>query len=471
MADALKPKPKPAGDTPEVKAWLDYWASRPLPILQSTKAGLAGFAGKGESARIGDIADLVLRDPLLTAHALRQINGRERSSLAADVVSIESIVMLMGVDAFIGQFSRLPTVESLLLPKHAAQYHALLQEVATARLAGRLARDLGFQRYDAHLDEVFVTALLARIPRMLQHLAPGMPAPPADAAVPMTVLARRWKLPEVCSNLLDPEHGVEVQRGEIQRAAIRLAEHLQLGWWQAPIGADLQLAGEVLGISTAEVWALVRRALLDFAHRDWPYAQIFPPARWLAMLPGEWPKPQPKAGAAPAKAGFNELLRGLQAAGDSGASFNQIMTHAIRALAEGAGFKRILFGLMVAGQRSLKTRYVFGAPADDPLRAFEIELGTPHLFSKLLLKPQSVWLNVGNRPQFEALLPRGLRQAAGEGDFMAMSLFVNDKPVGLFFADSQGGALSDAQYAGFKQVCLLTGQCLTRQARRLDLGG
>jgi hypothetical protein len=108
---------------------------------------------------------------------------------------------------------------------------------------------------------------------------------------------------------------------------------------------------------------------------------------------------------------------------------------------------------------------------EDLMRNFHVDLGLPHMFTRLMLKPQSIWLNSTNKAQFEALLPRGLRQAAGTGDFFAMSLFVDDKPIGLFYADNINGDLTEAQYNSFKQVCLITGQCLTRQARHLDLGG
>ncbi|MBV8466313.1 MAG: HDOD domain-containing protein [Burkholderiales bacterium] len=469
------PKP-PVGIDNE--AWLGFWARRGVPILQSTKAALAGFAGQAETVKTSDIVDVVLRDPLLTAHALRLINQRERGSLAADVVSIESVILLMGVDAFVEQFARLQSVESLLLPKHAPRYFALLRDVATARLAARLAREFGVLRYDARLDEIFVTALLANLPRMLRYIEAGLTdkAPPVDMAGISLSLFSRWHLPEVFATLLDDESGSASQRALLHQAALRLADHLQLGWWQDGVAADIHIAAHTLGIEESEAWQLVCDSLLHFARKDWPYAQIFPPARWLPMLPGEWPKPQqPKTPdaqpAATVKVTLADILREMNRASDRGASFNQLMGLAIRALSEGVGMKRIVFSLLLAGQNALKTRYVVSANQDDALRNFQVDLAVPHMFTRLMLKPQSIWLNNGNKAQFEALLPRGLRQAAGSGEFFAMSLFVNDKPIGLFFADDQGGGLSEAQYNNFKQVCLVTGQCLTLQARHLDLGG
>jgi len=462
------------------EAWLRFWAQRPLPILESTRAALKGMADRADQVRTSELVDVVLRDPLLTAHALRHINQRERSSLAADIVSVESVILLVGVEAFLNLYSRHTTIESVLLPKHAPQYFALLRDIATARLAARLAREFGLIRYDARLDEIYITALMANLPNLLRHLEVGMAdkAPPVDVeSVPLSLFGR-WHLPDVFVTLLD-ESGSTSQRSLLHQAALRLAERLQLGWWQDGIEADIHMAAHMLGIAQSAAWRLVCNAMLHFARHDWPFAQIFPPARWLVMIPGEWPKPKPKeaapaqspqVSAVPAKASLADIMRELNRGSDAGASFNQTMGLAVRAMSDGIGLRRIVFSLLLAGQNVLKTRYIVGASQEDPLRAFQVDLTAPHLFTRLMQKPQSIWLNQTNRTQFEALLPRGLRAAVGQGDFMAMSLFVDDRPVGLFFADNVGATQSEAQYNAFKQVSLLTGQCLTRQARRLDLG-
>ncbi|MFC4161558.1 hypothetical protein [Chitinimonas lacunae] len=464
MADALKTKP--AGEN---ERWLTFWAKRPLPILQSTKAGLTELATQGEALRASAISDLALQDPLLVAQALRAVNQRERTGLVSDVVAMESVILLMGVDGFIGRFTKLPTVEESLLPKHAAHYMALLNEVAVARLGARLAREFGMLRYDARLDEIFITALLAHLPRMLRRIEPGLgvEVPPVDWSRIALPLFARWRLPEVFATLLD-DSGTTNQRALLHQAALRLAERLPFGWWQDGIDEDMMLAAHTLSCEPREISDLVNRCLLYFARHNWPYPRIFPAARWLPMLPGPWPKPQ-QAATAQTRPGLADILRELQHAGEVGASFNQMMSLAIRAMTEGLGLRRVVFGLLLAGQNALRTRYLVGVAADDPLRSFQVDLNLPHLFTQLMLKPQSVWLAEANRAKLESMLPRGLRAVIGEGEFFAMSLFVEDKPVGLFYADNRrGAALNDSQYAAFKHICQLTGQCLTRQVKRQD---
>lgn len=458
------------------ETWLAFWEQRPLPLLQSTKTALEQFSGRAETARTDEIVALILRDPLLTTTALRLVNQRPRTGLISDVVAIENVVLLMGVNALLDKFSKLPTVESILLPKLPAAYVALLREISTARLAARLAREFANLRYDARLEEIYVTALLAGLPKMLRIVESGLAQQPpkVDLGVAALPLFARWRLPEVFTTLLD-DSGSATQRSMMQQAVLRLADRLQLGWWQGGISDDIHLVASTAGIDDGACWEVICKALLHFARKDWPYPQIFPPARWLVMQAGEWPRPPAKAEAKapePAKPTFEDFLRELQRTGHTPASFNQVMALAIRALSEGIGVQRIVFALLLAGQNALKARYVVGASGDDPLRGFHIDLGAPHIVTRLMLKPQSIWLNRGNQAQYEALLPKSLRQSVGEGEFFAMSLFVEDKAVGLFYVDNRNAAgLTEAQYNAFKQVCMVTGQSLTRQAQRLDLGG
>ncbi|MDK2124633.1 HDOD domain-containing protein [Parachitinimonas caeni] len=463
MTGLVKPRTSAPSDP-----WLTFWAKRPLPILQSTKAALAQFSGRAETARANEITAIVLRDPLLTAHALRFINQRPSASLASEVVSIDNVIMLMGINAFIG-FSKLPAVEQLLLPKHAPHYYQLLNEIVQARLAAKLAREFATLRYDARLDEIHVTALLARLPYMLRTIEPGLPeaAPRTDLEQVGVKLFEAWKLPESFSILLG-ESGA-TQRALLEQTAIRLATRLHTGWWDELVEDDLRILAATLGIEPPEVWRIVSGTMLKMAAKDWPYPQVPPPARWLPMIPGPWPKPKVAAAQAAPRQTLQDIMLQLVQAGESGASFNQIMSIAIKAIAVGIGIKRIVFAILMAGHNCLKTRYLHGAPNQDPLHELQIDLTAPHIVTKLMLKPQSIWLNASNHAQYESMLPRGLRQTIGPHEFFAMSLFVEDKPVGIFYADNLGSpALSEAQYHAFKQVCLVTGKCLTQQARRVE---
>ncbi|AMC34177.1 HDOD domain-containing protein [Janthinobacterium sp. B9-8] len=453
-------------------AWLAYWARRGLPILQSSREQLLAALRRADRLHPSDLADIVLKDPLLTAQALRYINQRQKSSLAADITTINGIVMLMGIAPFIEHFARMPVLEEVLQshPRTIARIH---KHIADSRFAAKMAREFAGERYDAHLDEVFVSALFSHVPEILELLAHDTDlSAPLGRDQPHSLLAA-WSLPPSLSALLTNTGGEVLPRQALQHATLQLAHLLDRGWWQPDVSSALQIMAEILGTSVDDVWQRTNRLMLQYARTE-PQKQGWPAARWLPMLPGEWPQPvvatPASAPAAPAKPEvirpeadvLAERMQALHLAGAQGAPANQIMGLAVRALAEGLGMRRILFALLVAGENAIKARFAHGIEASDPARQLHVKLDEPHLLTKLMLKQQSIWLNSGNAASLEPILPTGFRAQIGQEDFCAMSIFVGDKAVGIIYADRRGGdRLADAHYQHFKQIGLLTSRALS----------
>src|SRR5471030_1411011 len=153
-----------------VESWDSYWSGRPIPILELSKTSLQQMLRRIDRVRPLDVAEVVLADPLLTLQALRFIGRRARSSLTAEVVSIEKIVMLVGTVPFLEQFCCLPTVESVLLPHSPIRYKAFLQTVFLSRFSGRLTLIYAEWRYDARAEEIATAAILSRCDVLLQQL-------------------------------------------------------------------------------------------------------------------------------------------------------------------------------------------------------------------------------------------------------------------------------------------------------------
>ncbi|STQ91248.1 HDOD domain-containing protein [Iodobacter fluviatilis] len=454
-------------------AWLAYWARRGLPVLQSSREQLLLALRRADRVSPSDLADIVLKDPLLTAQALRYINQRQKSSLAADITTINGIVMLMGVAPFIEHFTRLPVLEDVLQghPRTIARIHKC---IADTRFTAKMAREFAGERYDAHLDEIFISALLSRMPEMLELLAHDSdPSAPHGKDHAHALLAA-WSLPQSLSALLSQETENMLPRQSLQYATLQLAHLLDRGWWQPGVAEALNAMAEILNTSVDDVWQRTNRLMLQYARNE-PQKQGWPAARWLPMLPGEWPQPVaapspvPATQVAPAPAPvlitkdiLAERMQALHLAGTQGAPANQIMTLAVRALAEGLGMRRILFALLVAGENAVKARFAHGIEPSDPARQLHIKLDEPHLLTRLMLKQQSIWLNSGNAESLEPMLPAGFRDQVGKEEFCAMSIFVGDKAVGIIYADRQGGDhLADTHYQHFKQIGLLTSRALS----------
>ena len=455
-------------------AWLQFWERRAIPVLQESRNQIMGMMRRAEIIRPTEVAEVVARDPLLTAQVLRMINQRERTSLSSDIVAIEAAIMLIGVAPFLERFARAQTVESLMLPTHQAEYGNLLKLVFEARLARRLASFYANKRFDAKLGEIQAAAMLTNITDLLAILAPFLDEKPPDSTGEVSELLSQWQMPEPIQALIRQDAEPST-RSVLQHAAVPLARLLDKGWWQDDVQQKLTTIAAVLNLPFEDIWHFLTRQLLAFTRKEGRSHQLYSPARWLAMLPGEWPRPVPKItpqadSTVLAKDILAERMQALHLAGVQGAPTNQVMTLAVRALSEGLGMQRIAFTLLMAAENSLRARYVQGVDPSDPLQTLRISLENQHVLTKLLQKPQSFWLNPGNYAQFSPHLPIELVEQIGAKSFCAMSIFVGDKPVGLIYADcGLHGEVTDFHYQHFKQICLLASKALAHNARRTSV--
>nr|WP_314899428.1 HDOD domain-containing protein [uncultured Deefgea sp.] len=454
--------------------WLQFWERRAIPVLQESRNQIMGMLRRAEIIRPTEVAEVVSRDPLLTAQVLRMINQRQRTSLSSDVVAIEAAIMLIGVTPFLERFARAQTVESLMLPTHQAEYGNLLKLVLEARLARRLASFYANKRFDANVGEIQAAAMLSNIVDLLSILAPFLDEKAPTHAGEVADLLSLWQMPEPIQALIRKDAEPST-RSVLQHAVVPLARLLDKGWWQDDVQQKLTTTAAVLNLPFEDIWHFLIRQLLAFTRKEGRSNPLYTPARWLAMLPGEWPRPASKVtpqadSTVLAKDVLAERMQALHLAGVQGAPTNQVMTLAVRALSEGLAMQRIAFTLLMAAENSLRARYVQGIAPTDPLHNLHISLEKQHVLTKLLQKPQSFWLNSANYAQFSPHLPIELVEQVGAKSFCAMSIFVGDKPVGLIYADcGLLGEVTDFHYQHFKQICLLASKALAHNARRTSV--
>jgi hypothetical protein len=447
------------------------WLSRPLPIMQASRNQIIGMVRRADKIKPAEIAEVVLQDPLLAAQLLRSVNHRTKTSISADIASIESAILLIGVVPFLDRFARHETVESLMLPAKQQEYSQLLKWVFHGQVLRRIASEFATQRYDSKVDVAQVAALLTTLDAILPLLATAPSLGAFESPPDLVKILKAWEYPASILDLLGlmPEPN---QRYALHKALIPLMASLDKGWWQPEIPNHLQTISLVLGQEVGEVWRTITKYLLRLTQRSSGQSPFYSAARWLVMLPGDWPVPHVQVAQAPTsqpvieKDVLVERMQALHLSGIQGAPTNQIMSLAIKAIADGLGMQRIVFSLFMAAENTLRARYVQGSEADG-LRQLRISLEEPHLFTRLLQKPSGIWINAGNASQYRALLPTQFTEQVQAESFCAMSIFVGDKPLGLLYADSGAkNQVSDYQYQHFKQISTLTSRALAHNARR-----
>ena len=325
-----------------------------------------------------------------------------------------------------------------------------------------------------------------------------------------------WSIPPTSLDLLDAKNA-ERARQVILTACLHIADRSERGWWDEKLLEDYEA---LAGVENTPLDVIIANAHANAArsarHGNW--LPVPSAANWGPMIPGPWPpdeydqdpageakqpqaipstaKPVPPAETAkpglaqptpsptaekaapipaatpvpapkvaeeehtvcpmPDKQVLKEAMQGIEGHLDGSLTLNQMSAIILKGLHTGLGLSRILFAMVTPDGKRVKSRFSLGIKTDDPLRHFEFNLDGKDLFCQLMGKMQGVWVSEGNRDKLWPMVSPPLQQMIGAGDFYAMSLHVNNKPVGMIYADRGHGecGLDPMTYTDFKMLCL-----------------
>ena len=143
----------------------------------------------------------------------------------------------------------------------------------------------------------------------------------------------------------------------------------------------------------------------------------------------------------------------------------QLFEFALQSLGQEAGFERVTISLLNRPAKRLRSRFSFGCEQFPALRDFSHALQRGDLFHKLLQKPLSVQLTKANKNKIESLLPQAFIDASAAETFLMMSIFSQQQPVAMVYADpGPQGSVDPQQYYLFKQLCGALSQSLGQRA-------
>jgi len=279
-----------------------------------------------------------------------------------------------------------------------------------------------------------------------------------------------------------------------------LAHEVQRGWMSHKSMRSQKALAHLSGLDIAHVIAQNHQLAVNMS-RQLMAEQIQPPAVsllwptrkmneacWVRPIFHCWEKEPPKAVMpikSPVRAPQTQalepapsrvvnravLLDALQHLNQEISDFSDI--HKIflscnKGLHQGIGMRRGFISILSKTGDCLRPVYCFGIQSDDPIRSLKIQLEANRLFAKLMTKSASFRIDADNAEQALNMLDPKTIEALGRQNCMMMSLFSNNKPVGVVYADvcSNEQPISDQEYKAFKKVCQGTSHALERYARR-----
>jgi transcriptional regulator with GAF, ATPase, and Fis domain len=151
-----------------------------------------------------------------------------------------------------------------------------------------------------------------------------------------------------------------------------------------------------------------------------------------------------------------------------GINQSQLLNTCLQGLHDEQALSRVSLMLLSGDRQSIQNRATVGIDPDSPFKRYKIELARSGLFKILLSKPQAIWINRDSFKKYHKLIPADFLASSMTENFMAMSLFIGHKPIGIVYADRResGQDIEQTSFDLFKQLVSLTSKALTLLSKR-----
>ena len=466
------------------KKWVAQWiGSGLLPAMEQTVDHLRRFFDDPDPFE--HLPDVIHRDPGFTCHLFSRANGLHHRHFGMPVTTVEHAMMMLGLNRIRGITEALPLFDPLkgehagLSRTYGRAYHAAHYAWVWARL-----------RADMVPWEVFTAALLHPVGEMavwyfqperaeeIEDLVHGTGHKSREVAQRHVLgfrydelsaeLARLWKLPILLHDALRPQNAAR-PRVKLILLAQTLARAAERSWNSHRALSCLEEVTELLHQPFAEVVESTHRAAEEASRAIAPYG-LFPVTVDLtAIPPGAENEGKERVRSvknvsplvsegAPFEGRpevLEETIRWFRTAGDDSLNLSAIMRRAADGIHQGIGLSRVVFAACTPDGKSLRARVVRSSEESAEFEQLRLDLQPAHLFTRLMEKPASIWVNTGNRDKFGELLPPELLRLLDTDSFFARSLFLQDRPLGMFYCDCHRNTacLDEQRYKDFQHLC------------------
>lgn len=497
--------------------WLDKLQHATLPAMGLTVTELKRLANT-DHLPLEQTIRVIERDPGMALRLLQHIGKLRGKQQKNEIVSVHHAALMLGRTALHGLGDNLPIIEQLtpeirqrLLGRFNEAYHAAHQ-----------AREWGRRSRDNELDELFLGALLHNLAEMLlvvhaprrmaklRELKHQQGMEPQEAeyisfGINFDELSRglagRWGLPSLLSDSLEIENARRRRVMGVMLSAQLGRVVNDFGWYSHPTTRVLEQLAEHTGLDFGATAAQAHRHATGAALlANYPNTRNVGAALLMPSSPEATPgladddpilqpkskSPQPastKKGKtasvtdtastehsfclAPQADLLQQLYRQLKE-DDGSLQLPQLITTCLRAMHEGIGLNRVIFATLSPERTRLQARAARGCDNDPRFSRFVVDLKQERLFAALLQKPQALWVTEENAGRYLPLLSASLREHLGVKSFYLFSVFVDNKSVGVFYADrhSSHSALDERSFNNFKQLARQTTLNMERLAGR-----
>lgn len=466
-----------------IDKWLELAETQPIPVLKHTIKELRHLC-RQEEIPLKEITHVVERDPGLVLHILQTSNNRTKGRLSTEITHVNQAFRLMGTDQLTKLPDALPAVGDVLDDTAKVR---LLATFNRAYHAARFATDWAFIRRDMTPDEVFAAAQLHFVgemvlsihaPDLLDKIAKlrnedNLASEEAQYMVlgftlnELTLkIAEKFQFPELVKEALSAENA-KFPRAYGIMLGVQLARNVTYeGWYSENTFKIQKQIAEWMDIPVDDVISRSHTIAAEVA-REIPQYDTLPAARSLPLIiepsteedtksiDSVHHEPSASICLIPQLSVLKAAVKEMTTFSPQNINSDQLIHHIVSAMHDGVGFNRVVFTLYQEEDFLLQGQVLKGAENDPVFNRFKIDTRGSNLFSHLIKKPQAVLVNESTRAKFWPLVPEEFQKLINTNSFTAMSIFVKNKPYGLFYADRHTSVcqIEDRSYNYFKTLC------------------
>ena len=258
--------------------WVNFLTTTEIPVLKQTARNLQALEQDEQHMCARSIAHVVKYDPLMTVKLLRYLQQHKHRSQEHDVVEVEQMIMILGLETTLNKVSAKPLVEEILGRDNMGALVYLLKTTHRANIASSYAFDWAVRLHDLHFEEIRIAALLHDIAEMLmwcfapnemlkiKHLQKSdktMRSVTAQESIfgfslnqLQLELAVKWRLPKLLITLMD-DNCSNLQRVRNVALAVNLARHSANGWGDAALPDDYEGIAKLLHLQPGDIMTIV----------------------------------------------------------------------------------------------------------------------------------------------------------------------------------------------------------------------
>ncbi|MES9854091.1 MAG: HDOD domain-containing protein [Candidatus Thiodiazotropha sp. L084R] len=461
-----------------VEEWVRQISAEPLPIMQRTLTQVRDLLNKKTSVNHSRLAEVISRDPGFGLYVMRQSSNPSKQPKEA-ITRISLAIPMLGMALIEKASKTLPCLEDKL---KGPPRRGLIGCYSRAAHAACYARGLSEMRNQSDGDTLYTGALLHDIgemaiwseaPDTMIRIQKRIEAGEDRESVAQTELGftfetlniqlcQRWQLPDLISDAQSISNNFQPKPLTVMLAST-LARETTLGWNSKKTVEDLEVLAEFLEIPQEQAISNLHRLAAETARNlqtlPLPLPAFFiicgdkkpvkkaqpetaqpTPAKKIPSEKKSIPAP-PKATKPPPPKKSNPL--------------QDMLSSALEQMHQELGLSRTMFAMLTPDRKMLRSRLVIESEQQLSLKDFALSTKNPSLFKLLLNKPQAISLNKNNAEKYLPMIPPDAREQINTSGFISMSIFIRNKPVGLFYADNglSGPGVTRQQFENFKVIC------------------